>query len=158
MLIFLLMVLFAIGSVVFLCAFPFLRRVGTTFNRFGASRPVATPVQAVTQEIARSFDFQGRSGRKEFWSTQAFLIAVWMSVVFAVGWVSVVSNSEWVLYAVPVVWVAVSIPALSLCVRRLHDLNMSGFWLLIGLVFGYVILLYWFCQPTQDDDLAVGVF
>lgn len=158
MLIFLLMVLFAIGSVVFLCAFPFLRRPSDTLNRFGAPTPVETLGQAVTLGIARSFDLKGRCGRKEFWTTVILLGVVWTGfVVFAI-WTHAVSNSGWPFYFIPVVWAVVSVMALSVSVRRLHDLNLSGWWVLIGFVFGYVVLLYLFCQPARGDDLVVDVF
>jgi len=39
-------------------------------------------------------------------------------------------------------WIALIIPALAAAVRRLHDSNKSGWWLLIQLVpFGGIVLL-----------------
>ena len=43
------------------------------------------------------------------------------------------------------VWIAaVLLPMMSVLVRRLHDVGMSGWWALIGLtIIGVVPLLYW---------------
>lgn len=43
---------------------------------------------------------------------------------------------------------AVLLPSLGLSVRRLHDLNKSGWFLLLGLIplVGGIILLVWACQ------------
>lgn len=60
------------------------------------------------------------------------------------------------LVTVPALLLAM--PSLSIAVRRLHDVNRSGWWILLLLVFGYFILLYWFSQPSQNDDSTVRVF
>jgi uncharacterized membrane protein YhaH (DUF805 family) len=42
---------------------------------------------------------------------------------------------------------AVFLPSLALAVRRLHDLDRTGWWLLLALIplIGEIILLIWFC-------------
>ncbi|MBW8881277.1 MAG: DUF805 domain-containing protein [Asticcacaulis sp.] len=40
---------------------------------------------------------------------------------------------------------------MSMAVRRLHDVNRSGWWLLVLCVAGILTLLYWFVQPPQSD-------
>jgi uncharacterized membrane protein YhaH (DUF805 family) len=42
---------------------------------------------------------------------------------------------------------AVLLPSLGLAVRRLHDLDRSGWWLLLAFipVIGEIILIIWFC-------------
>ncbi len=48
----------------------------------------------------------------------------------------------------------VLIPTIAVSCRRLHDINMSGWWLLIVLIplIGVLILLYWFVK-TGDDGM-----
>jgi len=46
------------------------------------------------------------------------------------------------------------VASLSMAIRRLHDTNRSGWWLLLLFVFGWFILLYWFIQPSQRNDVA----
>ena len=42
---------------------------------------------------------------------------------------------------------------LAVSVRRLHDVNRSGWWLLLILTgVGILALLYWAVQPSIDED------
>lgn len=108
--------------------------------------------------LRRYADFQGRSRRMEFWMFQLFmwLIAIVMvilfmlvggSAMFASGAFQGGEPSEASLAALGggvivllglavLLWLALFIPGLAVGVRRLHDSNKSGFWLL-----GYYILV-----------------
>jgi uncharacterized membrane protein YhaH (DUF805 family) len=49
----------------------------------------------------------------------------------------------------------VFLPSLAVSVRRLHDRDLSGWWILIGLVpvLGAILLLVWSCmEGTQGDN------
>ena len=50
------------------------------------------------------------------------------------------------------------LPGLGLCVRRLHDTNRSGWWILIGFipVVGWILLIVWFCQDSQRGSNQYG--
>jgi uncharacterized membrane protein YhaH (DUF805 family) len=45
-------------------------------------------------------------------------------------------------------WLATIIPDLAVTVRRLHDTDSSGWWILLGLIplIGMVVLIVWWCQ------------
>lgn len=53
---------------------------------------------------------------------------------------------------------ALLIPSLSVSVRRLHDTDRSGWWLLIGLIplIGGIILLVFFVQDSQTGTYRFG--
>lgn len=53
---------------------------------------------------------------------------------------------------------AIFLPMLSVAVRRLHDLDKSGWWLLISFVplVGFLVLLYFFVQPSQPGANRFG--
>lgn len=53
---------------------------------------------------------------------------------------------------------AVLIPGIAVSVRRLHDTNRSGWWLLIGLVpfIGAIVLLIFMLQDGQPGDNRYG--
>lgn len=57
-----------------------------------------------------------------------------------------------------IVSLALFLPSLGLGVRRLHDINRSGWWLLLGLlpVIGTIILIVWFCKESQMTDNQYG--
>lgn len=43
-------------------------------------------------------------------------------------------------------------PSIALNVRRLHDINKSGWWLFIAFVpFGNIVLLVFYCLPSVNE-------
>ena len=93
-----------------------------------------------TEVIRRYADFDGRSGRPEFWwFTLANLIVVavlWIVLGVAVGF----STAQLVvdLYSLGVL-----LPSIGVEIRRLHDTNRSGWWILIAIIpiVGSIILI-----------------
>lgn len=56
------------------------------------------------------------------------------------------------------VGLAFLLPSLGLAVRRLHDINKSGWWILLVFipVIGAIILLIWFIQNSQMTPNEYG--
>ena len=50
------------------------------------------------------------------------------------------------------------IPSLSVSVRRLHDIDRSGWWLLIGLVplVGWIVSLIWHLSESESGENRYG--
>ena len=49
------------------------------------------------------------------------------------------------------------VPGISVAARRLHDLNKSGWWMLIGFtIIGLIPLLYWACKKGDDKPNKYG--
>ena len=84
-------------------------------------------------------DFTGRASRPEFWWFMLFVVLVDAAVL-------AISHLLWFLFALAVV-----LPRLAVAVRRLHDTDRSGWWLLIGFVpiVGWIVLLVWYCQKSD---------
>ena len=79
-------------------------------------------------------NFKGRASRKEFWYFTLFnLLVTTFLVVLNVG------------LLIFIYFAIVFIPSLSVSVRRLHDVNKSGWWILPGVLInflkGYIIKL-----------------
>ena len=53
---------------------------------------------------------------------------------------------------------AIFLPSLAVTVRRLHDRDKSGWWILIDLIpfIGGIILLIWAVSPSDDDANRFG--
>lgn len=93
----------------------------------------------------RSFDFHGYSSREEFW----MFMFVHTLVTIGCIWADISTNTA--------TWLDVSyslfsfIPTLSATVRRLHDINKSGYWGLVFLipVVGPFWLVYLLVQSTH---------
>ena len=82
----------------------------------------------------RGLDFKGRSTRREYWlfQLQMPVIAVLGIIIYGIvgeNWLSNILLGLLMLGLLP--WFVVSI---AIGVRRLHDHDKSGWWLLIGLL------------------------
>ena len=96
--------------------------------------------------------FNGRAHRTEFWLffLFSFIISFFLGVI--VGLV----GSLWfitTLYAL-----AVLVPGLAVSVRRLHDTNRSGWWILTGLVpiLGWIALLIFYVEDSRPGANQYG--
>jgi uncharacterized membrane protein YhaH (DUF805 family) len=96
--------------------------------------------QAIRSGFANYINFNGRAVRSEFWWWQLFTLLV----AFAAGMVdgaldlnADVISDLWAL--------AILLPTLAVSVRRLHDIDMSGWWIFIMMVplIGIVLLIAW---------------
>lgn len=96
-------------------------------------------------------NFNGRARRKEYWMFTLFnaIIAIIFSVLSLM--------SEIFSYVNVIVSLALLIPALAVGVRRLHDINKSGWMLLIGIIpFLNIYLLYLFCLEGDKGSNEYG--
>lgn len=76
--------------------------------------------------LKRYSDFQGRSQRKEYW--MYYLLLVIISVVFNILTAAV---GNMVSFLSLVVWLGLLVPTIAVGVRRMHDVDKSGWFLLI---------------------------
>ena len=95
--------------------------------------------------------FTGRSRRSEYWYffLGNFLIAAVLMGLF-VATESMIFYAVYMLYAL-----AVFIPSLAVAVRRLHDTDKSGWFLLIGLiplVGGIILLVFMATEGTRGPN------
>src|SRR5437899_1593476 len=80
--------------------------------------------------------FSGRARRKEYWMFFLFNLIIGL----VLGVIEGVAGGPGVLESL--YGLAVLIPGIAVSVRRLHDTNRSGWWLLIGLIplIGVIVL------------------
>ncbi len=113
-------------------------------------------MDAVKLFFARYTDFNGRSRRSEYWwpvlfHTLVYVVALLLSVVL--GSISELLGAI-VGIALLIYYVAILIPSLAVGVRRLHDRDMSGWWLLLGFVpfAGFVLLVFFVLEGTNGPN------
>ena len=85
--------------------------------------------------MRRPFSFGGRAARFEFWIT---VIVAFLVVRFLTVWTF---NTDWEMSVIPVafLWMWVS---LAVTARRLHDIELSAWYLLIFVpLLGFIVLL-----------------
>jgi len=94
-------------------------------------------------------NFSGRARRAEYWYFvlgQACLVIP--LYILLLGGMADVTTEVFDIYAIGLLifFLATFIPALAVTVRRLHDLNKSGwYYFLVFVPFGSIILLVWMC-------------
>ncbi len=99
-----------------------------------------------TQAIASGFknyvNFSGRACRSKFWFWQLFIV---LASIVAVIFDSVIQTPNQVFAAL--FGLATMIPDLAVMVRRMHDTDFRGWWLLLGFVplIGMIVLIVWWC-------------
>lgn len=93
-----------------------------------------------------------RSVRSEYWWFALFNIVA----LTAISLLGALLHDHGVLYTLASL--ALFLPALAVGVRRLHDLDRSGWWLLVGFVpvIGTILLLVWFCTRGTTGPNRFG--
>ncbi len=101
--------------------------------------------------IKRYVDFNGRARRTEFWMYALFymigyIVLVVIDVVVGIGFLAI-------LYSLGLL-----LPSLGVAVRRLHDTDRSGLWLLICLIpiIGALVLLYFYILEGTSGSNQYG--
>lgn len=100
-------------------------------------------------------NFEGRARRSEYWWFSLISVGLLAVMLFVAAVLTAANDAAGALFVVPVLfWVATFIPALAAAVRRLHDTNKSGWWLLIYFVpFGaIVILIFLFIEGDRGPN------
>jgi uncharacterized membrane protein YhaH (DUF805 family) len=97
--------------------------------------------------------FEGRAGRAEYWW---FVLAnILLSIVLSV----LARGAGLFAFLSFVVSIALLVPSLAAAVRRLHDTDRSGWWLLIALVpfVGVIVLIVFLAMESTPGPNQYGV-
>lgn len=118
----------------------------------------------MTLPLRRYFDFQGRSRRREYWMFilgYILFVAVMALVMIAFNGGSSSDPSGLAIIPAAVIvlaLLALIIPSLAVQVRRFHDRDMSGWFVLLNLVpyLGGLIVLVFMCLPGTRGPNRFG--
>ena len=129
-----------------------------------------TMIEAVKSVYSNYATFSGRARRSEYWWW--FLAYIIIIIVLGIIEGAVFGSGTAELSAgdggfnasftggilTNIFMIASIIPALAVGVRRLHDIDRSGWWLLISFIplIGWLILLYWNVQPGTPGQNRFG--
>ena len=104
---------------------------------------------AVQKGSANIGNFEGRSGRAEFWWC---VLAVWIVEVVLLTLVNLIfGNGFFGNFLFFVIWVVGFLAYLSVGIRRLHDVGQSGWMIILAFLGCLVIIPIIFWVQTGND-------
>jgi uncharacterized membrane protein YhaH (DUF805 family) len=122
--------------------------VGTTAMSF---------FEAIASGLHNYLNFAGRATRAEYWywTLPVGIINIVLGVADerlnpgtsfgALSWVAMI------------VFLATVLPTLAVSIRRLHDIDRNGWWILLWLTaIGGLVLIYWACRPGAPGPNRFG--
>ena len=109
--------------------------------------------EAVRYCLNNYVTFSGRADRPQYWWFILFNILVAI-VAGIIDWILFGPDSR-IIGALA--GLALLLPTLAVAVRRLHDMDHTGWWILIGLTgIGGLVLIVWFCFRGTDGPNRFG--
>lgn len=90
--------------------------------------------------------FSGRAARSEYWYWALFIlllqIVAWLIDMTLFGF-----NTTGINPIGAIASLATFLPGLAVSIRRLHDIDRVGWWVLLAFipVIGWIVLIYWAC-------------
>ena len=106
---------------------------------------------AIASGFSHYVNFSGRAIRSEYWYWVLFVILAEI----------VTSIIDYVIGAqitTGLFGLATFLPSLAVAIRRLHDVDRSGWWLLLAFIplVGTIILIVWFCARGTPGPNRFG--
>lgn len=100
--------------------------------------------------LEKYFCFEGRANRKEFWYSFLFNFIITALLSLIGGKTGMIIQCVWSL--------AVLLPTLGVGARRLHDINKTGWLLLLALIpiIGEIILIVWWINEGDQAENQYG--
>jgi len=100
--------------------------------------------QAITSGFQNYVNFSGRAVRSEYWFWTLFTILV--SIVAGLIDLALFRSLDFSPLQ-SLVGLGLLLPSLAVSIRRLHDLDRTGWWfLLVFTIIGAIVLLVWNCM------------
>ena len=100
-------------------------------------------VQAIKSCLGQYATFSGRASRSEYWWFFLFQVLVMVAASMLGDVINGIAS------------LALLLPALAVGARRLHDIGRTGWWQLLLLTgIGFLVLLYWWVQPSDGSANA----
>jgi len=99
--------------------------------------------------------FEGRAQRKEYWMFVLFNFII----VVILGFIEGLLHTDLTVNVLSGIYsLAVLIPSIAVGVRRLHDTDRSGWWMLISLIpiIGMLVLLYFMVLDSNAGSNRFG--
>ena len=103
--------------------------------------------------LQKYMDFNGRARRSEYWWFMLF----YLGANFVCNTIDAFALGGLPIFGI-ILWLGLLLPSLGVAIRRLHDTDRSGWWLLIMLIplIGVVVLIVFMCLRGTDGPNRFG--
>jgi uncharacterized membrane protein YhaH (DUF805 family) len=106
--------------------------------------------EAVSSGFSNYVNFSGRARRSEYWYWTLFVLLVTIAA-------NVLDNVATFGLASLITGFGLLLPGLAISIRRLHDLDRTGWWfLLVFTVVGAIVLIIFACTKGTDGPNRYG--
>jgi uncharacterized membrane protein YhaH (DUF805 family) len=119
-----------------------------------------TFIDAIKNCFVKYVHFSGRSTRSEYW--YFFLFVMLLSICMDIVDATIAGETYWSYTgfygpAQSIFQILIFLPGIAVGVRRLHDINKSGWWLCLSLtVIGIIPLIIWVCKASDNGSNNYG--
>jgi uncharacterized membrane protein YhaH (DUF805 family) len=102
--------------------------------------------------------FKGRARRKEYWMFVLCYVPFYLALIVIDGLTGTFDMGTERGLLSGLFMIGTLLPSLAVAVRRLHDTDRSGWWLLLSLIpiVGQIGLLYFLIQEGDEGDNEYG--
>lgn len=110
-------------------------------------------VEAYKKFLSNYANFNGCSSRSDYW----WVVLCNALIGFVIGFVSGFTGIEDIMYLSYLYTLAVFVPSIALIVRRLHDINKSGwyyFMVLVPLAGPIIVLVYLLTDRVEPNNFG----
>lgn len=115
-------------------------------------------LDSVQSVYGKYFQFSGRASRSEYWWFVLFYILANIVTSLLDNALFPPSNPDGPTLLNALFALVSIIPSLSVTSRRLHDVDRSGWWQLLGIIpiVGWIIMIYWLAQKGTSGPNRFG--
>ena len=118
-------------------------------------------VDAVKICLTKYADFKGRASRPEYWWFALFSFMLAFVAAFIPAFFSAFGPTPFTAFLSLInllISLALILPSIAVAVRRLHDIDRTGWWILIGLVplVGLIAMLVFLTKPGTAGQNRFG--
>ena len=112
-------------------------------------------VEAYKRFLTNYANFNGRSTRSDYW----YVMLANFLIGFVIGFIGRALNIAGVTNVIATIYmIGTLVPSIAIVVRRLHDINKSGWYYFIALIplVGLIIMLVFLCSPSVKENNRYG--
>ncbi len=114
-----------------------------------------SPIDWAKRPLQKYADFTGRAPRAEYWWFYLAMAVMLIVTMIIDGMIGSNLGGSGYGFVTLLAGLAVLVPGIAVGVRRLHDTDRSGWWLLIAfipLIGGIILLVFYVSEGTKSDN------